>query len=198
MKNIFKRKKLTESELEDRDAKRRKYYPDVLGFAFAGIFFYSLKYWNIGNSFDFFQVLEDIAWVGLFSTCFGFIWRLLYRTCLPKSGKGYVTVTSFITAICLTVLIPTLLADMSNDRCVVPCKVCFVDLGYRKGEGDDGTISETAIEIGNDYICRDCFADGLLSGKYGFCEKCNQCKYADDMIDGYCEDCFEYYIEKEN
>lgn len=197
--SIFKRKKLTESELNERDKKRRHYYPDIIGFAFAGIFFYSLKYWNVGNSFDFFQVLEDIAWVGLFSTGFGFIWRLLYKTNFPKPGKGYVTVTSFIIAICLTILIPTYLAYYINERPLDPCKDCHIDLGQGEGLEEDGgysliTVSTDAIEIGNDYICRDCFAEGLLSGKYGFCEKCSQCKDADDMIDGYCENCFDYYV----
>lgn len=188
--SLFHRRKLTESEWLERDEKRERFFPDIVAFALAGAFVGTERHWNEGLSFDILDVLYHLLGCSLIAVLLGLAAKYIYLWYLNEvSTFDHVNIFTFSVALLLAFLLPLIAASMINGQdSYYRCDVC------------EKRLDEDHRFQGNEYfdVCYECFVEGLKTGEYGFCELCNAPYDSYNMVEGYCESCFEYYIEKEN
>lgn len=188
--SFFKRRKLTDYELEERDEKRERFFPDIVAFAIAGAFIGSERHWNEGLSFEILDVLYHMFSCAFVAVLLGLAAKYIYIWYLNEvSTFDHVNIFTFSVALLLAFLLPLIASTMINGQ---DSQYRCIECEKRVGEENDIKIND------NDDICADCLTNGLQAGEYGFCESCKTIYRSYNMLDGLCENCFEYYIEKEN
>ena len=180
----MKKHKLTNEELCERDEKRMRFYPDIIGLTLAGAFVGSDKFWNQGDLFSASEFFNNILGCAMLSILLGLGAKCIYVYYINnRESFDHVGLLSLVISVALVLFVTYFAAVMIKSQ----------DYDKKCAKCDKRVSTENGFELnGSKWICDECVTDGLKSFEYGFCEWCNQPYQIDEMTNGYCDDCFNW------